>query len=149
MDRAKAYCIVRDLLSPGPVSVIEFGCRDGRGRLYLGRAVSRYLGLERSRGGAAAGVDVRRGFDYSERTDIPRGFDVGICLSIPRDLRPGAVVWTVGQAVKEGGSVFIGVKLPGDAERLKKLFRTVGVWQSGGVALAECRGLKTAKEIAA
>jgi hypothetical protein len=148
IDRAKAYCIVRDLLPPGPVSVIDFGCRDGRGRNYLGETV-RYLGLERSRVKAWPGVDVRGGFDYSERIDMPTGFDAAICLSLPLWANPGTVVWRLGQAVKAGGQVFVGVKFPGDIERVKRFFRTAKVWRAAGVTMVEGQGLKTAKEIAA
>jgi hypothetical protein len=149
INRAKAYAIIRDLLPPEPVSVIEFGCRDGRGRTYLGERV-RYLGLERSRMTRPwPGVDVRAGFDYLERVDIPAGFDVGICLAIGRDWDAGSVVWRLAKAVRPGGQVFVGLRGFGDVEKVRKFFREVKVWQASDVLLVECRGLKTAKEIAA
>lgn len=147
--RVKAYMAVRDLLPPGPVRVIEFGCRDGRGRLYLGERV-RYLGLERSRVKYSwPGVDVRVGFDWGERADIPAGFDVGICLTIPRDMKPGHAVWRLGRAVKEDGMVFLGLRGFGEIDRVKRFFRKVDAWQTKDLLLVQCQGLKSAEEMAA
>jgi hypothetical protein len=148
-DRPRAYEIVRTLLPPGPASVIEFGCGGGSGRAYLGERI-RYLGLERSRGGMRCrGVDVRRGFDWDTRTDIPTGFDMAVCLEIPKDLKPSAVLWKMGEAIREGGVVVVGMGALGDRDKLKRFFREVTVWNTGRVLLAACRGIKTGQELAA
>lgn len=149
VDRARAYQVVRALLPPEPVAVIEFGCRDGRGRTYLGERV-RYLGLERSRVAKPfPGVDVRVGFDWSTSADMPSGFDAGICLSVPRWTTPGNVVWRLGQAVRKDGLVVLGLKGPGEREHLKKFFREVRLFKVGSAVIAACTGTKEAREVAA
>ena len=110
----------------------------------------RYLGLERSKWFKTwRGVDVRTGFDIEKRTDIPSGFDVGICLRIYEDSRPGTVVWRVGQTVKKEGMVFIGLQGYGDVDRVRKMFKSVKVWEAPKVLLAQCEGMRTAQEVAA
>ena len=148
IGRTHAYPIARALLPPEPVSVIEFGCHDGRGKAYLG-TTGRYLGLERSRRKTAPGVDVRTGFDFTSRTDIPSGFDVAICLLPPPGIKSVAMVWTMAKAVKETGLVLWRVKTAGERGRLLQVFKDVTIWRNDGVMVAECRGVRTDAEVAA
>jgi len=151
LDRPSAYRVAGRLLPPGPISVIDLDCRDGRGKFYLGREDEiTYLGLEKNRmRRAATGADVRIGFNWVERDDTPGGFDAAICLLMPRWNRPGVIAWRLGQLVKKGGVVILGLKRLGDRERLKEFFAEVRVFQSSGVQLAVCLGAKSAEEIAA